>query len=48
MLTRRSVIDKTFIIDKDKEKPVYLLNYIKNNNIKEATVVESQINCLTL
>lgn len=48
MLTRRSVNNKTFIIDKDCEKPVYLLNYITKNKIKEATVVESQINCLSL
>lgn len=47
MLTRRSVVDKTFIIDKDCEKPVYLLNYIKKNNIKEVAVCESQINALT-
>lgn len=48
MCTRRSVDNKTFIIDANKEKPVYLYNYIKNNNIHEVTVVESQINCLTL
>lgn len=48
MLTRRSVLNKTFIIDANKEKPLYLLNYIKKNNIKEVTLVESQINCLTL
>lgn len=48
MLTRRSVVDKTFIIDKDKEKPVYLLNFIKQNNIKSVYVCESQINALTL
>lgn len=47
MLTRRSVVDKTFIIDKDKEKPVYLLNFIKQNNIKTVCVCESQINALT-
>ena len=48
MLTRRSVNNKTFIIDAEKEKPVYLYNVIKNNNIQEVTIVESQINCLTL
>ena len=48
MLTRRSVNNKTFIIDADKEKPVYLLNFIREHNIKEVTIVESQINCLTL
>lgn len=48
MLTRRSVVDKTFIIDKDKEKPLYLYYYIKEKDIQEVTIVESQINCLTL
>jgi len=47
MLTRRSVDSKRFIIDKGKEKPVYLLNYIKKKGITEVTVCESQINCLT-
>ena len=47
MLTRRSVNDKTFLIDKDKEKPVYLLNYIIRKGITEVTVCESQINALT-
>lgn len=48
MLTRRSVKDKKFIIDKEKQKPVYLLYYLLKRNIQEAYVVESQINCLTL
>lgn len=48
MLTRRSVLDKKFIIDKAKEKPIYLLNFIKKYGIKEVTIVESQINALTL
>lgn len=48
MLTKRSVNSKMFYIDKDKEKPIYLLNYIKNNNIKEVILCESQINALTL
>lgn len=48
MLTRRSVEDKRFIIDANKEKPVYLLYNLLKNNIQEAYVVESQINCLTL
>lgn len=48
MLTRRSVKDKRFIIDKNKEKPIYLFNIIKKNKIKEVTVVESQINAITL
>lgn len=48
MLTRRSVENKTFIIDADKEKPVYLLYYLKKKNIQEAYICESQINCLSL
>ena len=48
MLTRRSVKNKQFYIDKDKEKPIYLMNFIKKLQIHEITIVESQINCLTL
>ena len=48
MLTRRSVIDKTFYIDKDIEKPVYLLHEIIKNSITKVHVCESQINALTL
>lgn len=48
MLTRRSVVNKKFIIDKDREKPVYLLDRIKRENTKEAVLVESQINAATL
>ena len=48
MCTRRSVNTKQFLIPKDVEKPVYLLNVMKRNSINEATIVESQINCLTL
>lgn len=48
MLTRRSVESKKFIIDSDKEKPIYLYNVIKRNNINQAVICESQINCLTL
>jgi len=47
MLTRRSVKDKTFIIDSNKEKPIYLMNFVKDNDIPYAIVVESQINALT-
>lgn len=47
MLTRRSVRDKMFIIDAEKEKPVYLMNHIKENDIPYVIVCESQINALT-
>ena len=46
MLTRRSVESKKFIIDANKEKPVYAFNYINLKSIKEVIVCESQINCL--
>lgn len=48
MLTRRSVNSKKFIIDKEKQKPVYLLYYLKKKNIQEAYICESQLNALTL
>ena len=46
LLTRRSVLNKTFIIDKDTKKPIYLLNEIIKRNIKNVVIVESQINAL--
>lgn len=48
MITYRSVKDKRFYIDKDAEKPVYLLNFIKAEKISRVYVCESQINALTL
>ena len=48
MLTRRSVVNKMFIVDKDKEKPVYLMDDVRRNGLTEATLVESQINAITL
>lgn len=47
MLTRRSVVDRTFIIDAAKEKPVYLMNFVNKKDIPYVIVVESQINALT-
>lgn len=47
MLTRRSVDNKNFLIDNDKEKPLYLLYYILQHNIKEFLITEAQIDCLT-
>ena len=46
--TKRSVETKQFLIPEGVTKPVYLLNYILSNNIRTVTVVESQINALTL
>ena len=48
MITARSVASKTFFIDENKHKPVYLLNYCVQNNVSTVYVTESQINCLTL
>lgn len=48
MLTRRSVVNKSFYIDEGKEKPVYLLHHIREHHIPYAVVCESQINTLTL
>ena len=48
MITKRSVIDKHFYIDENKSKPVYLYNFIKNENITTVYLCESQINALTL
>ena len=48
MITKRSVVGKHFYIDKDVEKPVYLYNFIKDENITTVYVCESQINALTL
>lgn len=45
-LTRRSIKNKSFIIDKDFNKCVYLLYNILENDIKEVVITESQINCL--
>lgn len=45
-ITQRSVDTKFFYLDKNIEKPVYLLNYFKDS--KEVYVCESQINTLTL
>ena len=45
-VTGRSVSTKRFMIPENIEKPVYLLYYIKQNNIQRVAVCESQINCL--
>lgn len=45
-LTRRSVLNKKFIIPPDVEKPVYLLNFIEKEGIDSVVVCESQINAL--
>lgn len=47
-ITERSVINKNFFIPEGLDLPVYLLNFIKNKNISEVYVVESQIDALYL
>ena len=48
MITSRNVSNKYFHIEKDKDKPVYLLNFINQDKTDRVYVVESQINALTL
>lgn len=48
LITYRSVKDKRFYIEEDKDKPIYLYNFIKHWGIKTVYVAESQINALTL
>ena len=45
-ITERSVKGKRFYIPKNMEKPVYLLNYIKQENIAQVVVCEGQIDAL--
>lgn len=45
-ITERSVKGKRFYIPKDIEKPVYLLNFIKQNDITDVVVCEGQIDAL--
>lgn len=45
-ITERSVIGKRFFIPKDMDKPVYLLNYIKQEGITTVAVCEGQIDAL--
>lgn len=47
-VTARSVKSKFFVIPEKVEKPVYLLYYILQNNIKHVAVTESQIDALYL
>ena len=47
-ITRRSVIGKRFILEGEKDKPVYLLNFIRKENRDIVYVCESQFNALTL
>ena len=48
MITERSVHTKRFHIPEDVEKPIYLLNFMLQDNVDTLYIVESQINALTL
>ena len=48
MITKRNVDKKMFHLEAGVEKPIYLLNFIKNEGIKDVYVVESQIDALNL
>lgn len=48
MITARCVDSKKFYLEDDVNKPIYLYNFIKKENIKTVYVTESQINALTL
>lgn len=47
-ITKRSVNSKFFMIPENVEKPVYLLNFVVNQNFPYVVICESQINALTL
>lgn len=48
MITSRNVSNKYFHIEANKDKPVYLLNFINQDRVDKVYVCESQINALTL
>lgn len=47
MMPKRSIDTKTFYLDKNQEKPVYCLNYIIKDNIRQAIITEGPFDCLT-
>lgn len=47
-ITSRNVKNKFFTLPEGKKKPVYLLYYIKQQNMKSVAICESQINALYL
>ena len=47
MLTQRSVSSKQFYIDQGVEKPVYLLNRVKDKDYPFVVITEAQIDALT-
>lgn len=47
MLPKRSIDTKSFYLDKEIEKPVYCLNYIKQQGYKSAVLTEGPFDTLT-
>lgn len=47
LLPKRSIDTKIFYIDKDRPKPLYCLDYIIKNNIKQIIITEGPFDCLT-
>lgn len=47
MLTRRSVKEKKFIIDKGIEKPLYLLNYVLQDSPTKFMIAEGQMDAVS-
>jgi len=46
-MPRRNIDTKVFYLDKDLEKPLYCMHYIKQKNIQQCMIVEGPIDCLT-
>lgn len=47
MAPRRSIQTKFFVLDKDKEKPLYGYNVVQKNNLKAVCWCEGPIDCLS-
>lgn len=47
MLPKRNIDTKVFFLDPDVDKPLYCIDYIVKNNIKNICLVEGPIDCLT-
>ena len=47
MLPKRSIDTKSFYLDKEIEKPIYCLNYIKQQGYKSAVITEGPFDTLT-
>lgn len=47
LITKRSTKTKHFHIDKNGEKPLYLLNFVRDFNLSKCIITEAQIDALT-